>query len=380
MAQARTWVEISGQALGINLTSLRSLLAPQTVLCAVVKANAYGHGLEVIGRLLNKEKVEILAVDNVDELLLLRTVAPQAKIFVLGTTINERLSEVVQANGIQTISSPEALNNLTNAARSVGRKAGISLKIETGLNRQGLDNRELETVVGQLPKAGEWIEVVSVASHLANSEDIEQQAQTKAQLRIFENTLSYLKTQGVIPKYRHIACSAAALTSQESRQDMVRFGIALYGLWPSEAVKRQVIFGKQQVDLVPVLSWKTRVVQIKNIPPGSRVGYGGTFLANRPLRVAVLPVGYYDGYDRGLSGKGEVIVRGVRCPVLGRVCMNMMMVDVSQVPGLRAQEMVTLLGKDGMHSITANDLAEKIETINYEVVTRINPLLPRFVV
>ena len=154
----------------------------------------------------------------------------------------------------------------------------------------------------------------------------------------------------------------------------------MYGLWSSKTQKRQVILGRQNIELHPVISWKTRIAQIKDIPPGATVGYNCTYTANRPLRIAVLPVGYYDGYDRSLSNKGEVLIRGRRCPVLGNVCMNMIMVDVSAVPSVAADDVATLIGRDGMNTVTADDLAAIIGTINYEVVTRINPLLPRIIV
>lgn len=378
--RAKTWVEISAAAVANNLATLRSVLAEGVSFCAVVKANAYGHDLEVMVRLALKEGVEILAVDSIEEAQLVRSLAPRATIFILGATFAERLSEVIQINAVQTVSSTDMLATVAQTAQSVGRRAMVNLKLETGLHRQGMDGRELSAALELLYRSSEWVEVVGASSHFASSEEVERPEITMEQLRLFQEFLTLLESKGIVPTYKHIACSAAALLYPAVHGSMARFGIAMYGLWPDAAVKRQVIFGKRKVDLAPVLSWKTRLAQIKSLQPGDNVGYGGSFVANRPMRLGILPIGYYDGYDRRLANRGEVIMHGVRCPVVGRICMNMTMIDVSQVAAAKMGDVVTLIGREGMHTVSVDDLAEKLQTINYEVVTRINPLIPRVVV
>ncbi|KPJ70313.1 hypothetical protein AMJ51_02305, partial [Microgenomates bacterium DG_75] len=179
----------------------------------------------------------------------------------------------------------------------------------------------------------------------------------------------------------HTACSAAIILYPQTYFDLVRLGISLYGLWPSREVKILVNRSKKpKVELKPVLSWKARVVQVKKVSKGETIGYGRTFRTNREMKIAVVPVGYWDGYDRKLSNNGRVLIKGQFCPIVGRVCMNMFMVDVSEIPHLRLEEEVILIGKQGKNEITVEELAEKIGTINYEMITRINPLIPRKVV
>ncbi len=376
----KTWVEISSAALASNIDNLQAALSPGVEFCAVIKANAYGHGLSEVARLALRSKVKTFAVDSLDEGLAVRTLDQTCSIFVLGMTPAIRFSEVISGRLIQTVYDAESINKLAEAAKSLGATAYINLKLETGLYRQGMDTRELESVLEALQSNADQITVVGVGSHFANSEDLDRPEKTTHQIRIFETLLTQLAERGITAQLIHLACSAAALTRASTQYQMVRFGIVLYGLWPSTSVRRQVMLGRQRIELEPILSWRTTIAQVKSIVPGNQVGYGGHFTANRPMRIAVLPVGYYDGYDRKLSNRGEVIVRGTRCRVLGNVCMNMVMIDVSTVPAARAGDTVTLLGRDGMHAVTVDDLAERASTINYEFVTRINPLLPRIVV
>ena len=377
---AKTWVEISSTALANNIENLRSVLQPGVEFCAVIKANAYGHGVRETARILLRAGVKVVAVDNIDEALAIRALDAACDIIILGFTMPTRLAEVVSCKAIQVVYDIDTIQGLADTARSQGVVAQVNLKIETGLQRQGMDPRELEAVLEAIAKAGDRVVVAGVSSHFSGSEDLDHPEPTDAQLRRFEQIVSQLHERGLEPRYVHMACSAAALTRYESQYNLARFGIALYGLWPSTAVRRAVTLGRQRVDLAPVLAWRTTIAQVKNVAPGAQVGYGGHFVVNRPMRIAVLPVGYYDGYDRKLSNRGEVIIRGTRCNILGNICMNMFMVDVSTVPAAKAGDVVTLLGRDGMHAVTADDLAERIGTINYEVVTRINPLLPRIVV
>jgi alanine racemase len=376
---AKTWVEISRGAMENTIASLRSFLLPSSSFCAVVKANAYGHGLENVVTICCDTGIDHFAVDSIDEAMIVRSLDPKATIFILGYTVPERLHHVVEIDAIQTIYDPETVIAITKHAARFERPARVSVKVETGLYRQGATPRILENILESIGRAGDSIILEGVASHFASSE-VPGSPMTPYQLRQFQSLLNIVDQYGFTPRYQHIACSAAGLLSPETQGTMTRFGIALYGLWPSKDAKRQMVLGRQNVELTPALSWKTRIAQIKDVPPGAAVGYGGTHVANRPLRLAVLPVGYYDGYDRALSNKGEVLIRGRRCPVIGNVCMNMIMVDVSAVPGVAVDDVVTLIGRDGMHAVTADDLALTIGTINYEVVTRINPLLPRVIV
>ncbi|MCR4312362.1 MAG: alanine racemase, partial [Candidatus Uhrbacteria bacterium] len=327
-------------------------------------------------RLCAEQGVTHIAVDWIDEALLVRDLIPQAVVFILGMTPDERLIDVVRHEFIQTVYDPETLHLLAMNAAQIGKKARVSLKAETGLHRQGLAPRQFEQLLDECVRLQDSIDVAGVASHLASAEDPTHPA-NKVQVTAFNVAVERVQGRGFTPPYLHIASSAAAMANQLAHFTLARIGIAGYGLWSSTELRRTVILGKTSIDLQPVLSWRTRIAQIKDVPSGSGVGYGGTHVTNRPIRLAVLPVGYYDGYDRRLSNRGEVIVRGRKCSILGIVAMNMCLVDVSAVPGVSRGDVATLIGRDGMHNISADDVAATIGTINYELVTRINPLLPR---
>lgn len=373
----KTWVEISRAAVEQNVAALQSFLLPGVEFCAVVKANAYGHGQCEMTSLLLNAGVTHFAVDSIDEAALLRQQSPQATIFILDYTVPERLRDVVTLDAIQTVYDEKTILELSKFG-TIEHPARVSLKVETGLHRQGVGPRGIASVLEAIQRTEGRVVLVSAASHFASSEE-PTEPMNAYQLKNFAHALEVIRAAGFDPKYQHIACSAAAMTNPASQGTMARYGIVIYGLWASKNHKRHMVLGRQNIELSPVLQWKTRIAQIKDVPPGGAIGYGGTHVANRPLRIAILPVGYADGYDRALSNRGEVLIRGRKCPVVGNVCMNLIMVDVSAVPAVAVDDDVILIGRDGMHAITADDLAAIIGTIPYEVVARISALLPRVV-
>lgn len=378
---ARTWVEISRTAFAHNVKALKATLDPGVAFCAVVKSNAYGHGLKEIVELAVAEGVALFGVDSVDEALTVRTLAPRATIFILGMTVHERLPDAVACRAIQPVYSVDGLRAIRAAAKQVGLPALITLEIETGLHRLGAEGRGLTELLEYLKICAGEIYVVSVASHLAGAEDLARSALTASQYEAFTLAAREIYRAGFEPEHYHVACSAAAILHELPYGTCVRFGLMMYGLWPSTDAKRAGTLGKRHAELKPVLAWKTRVAQVKEVKPGGGIGYGHTVVVNRVTRIAVLPVGYYDGFDRGLSNNGTALIHGTRCNILGKVCMNMAMIDVSNVPGVLGEGTeVTIIGRDGMHAITADDLADRLQTINYEVVTRINPAISRLVV
>jgi alanine racemase len=376
---AKTWVEISSLALKNNINELRRTLEPGVRFCAVVKANAYGHGTKEIVSVAVGEGVDLFGVDSVDEALEVREVAESATIFIMGMTVAGRLEDVIRLRAIQTVFNLEGLK-LIKAAEKTGLRALITLELETGLHRLGAEGKQLVEMLEYLKSAKGLIYLVSVASHLSSAENAQRTDLTVAQYEKFQEGIRTIYHYGFQPEHYHIACSAAGIMHELPHGTCVRFGIMLYGLWPSVDARRAGTLSKRHADLKPVLSFKTKVAQVTDVAPGGGIGYGPTLVVNRPTRVAVLPVGYYDGYALGLSGSGFVIVNGTRAAVLGRICMNMFMVDVSHVPGAITQETEALLiGRDKLHAVTVDDWAEKLGTINYEVVTRINPKIPRII-
>ena len=372
----KTWIEINKENLLHNLERFRKLVGDGVKIMGVVKANAYGHGLtEVAGVIF--DKVDWLGVDSIAEALKLREIGVKKPILVLGYTELADLKEAVKNNISLTVYNKETIEKLGKIPiHNPNLNPKIHIKIETGTARQGvLESEILDFVkfVKQFPS----IEIQGLSTHYANIEDTTDSSFAMEQLATFSRVSEILKKEGVIAPLRHTACSAATILFPETRFEMVRLGISMYGLWSSKETKAVAKNKNLELDLKPALIWKTIIAQIKNLPAGTSVGYGLSERTSRDSKIAILPIGYYDGYDRKLSNVGNVLIRGKRCKVLGRVCMNMIIVDVTDLPKVELEDEVVLLGRQGREEITAEDLAQKIGTINYEVVTRINPLISR---
>ncbi|MBI1908527.1 alanine racemase, partial [Candidatus Uhrbacteria bacterium] len=265
------------------------------------------------------------------------------------------------------------------AAVAAQGTALINIEVETGLNRLGVPLRALPSLLQRIQRAQRSAMLVGISTHLSSAEDVASQHIVDTQFAALEEARALCHTYGIEVPFVHAANSAATIFARHVQGTMVRAGIALYGLWPSRDIKIAVQRGRA-CELTPVLSWKARIAQVKDVPAGGGIGYDRTFIANRPMRIAVLPVGYYDGFDRGLSNGGKVLVHGRPCPVVGRVCMNMAMVDVSAIAQVKPDDVATIIGREGIGTVSAEEIAEKLATINYEVVTRISAHLPRVVV
>lgn len=379
MHEHRTWVEINSRALTNNIEALRSLLSPEARFCAVVKANAYGHGLKEVVGIARNVQVDMFAVDSIDDALLLRESHPSALLLVLGYTMFDRYKDALRQNIHLTLYDKEGIEHAQRVGSELARPFPIHLKIETGTNRQGVMEQDQEDIIRLLLRSP-MVKIEGISTHFANIEDSSNPEYATTQFLRFQETINRFISSGIEPTWKHCACSAAIILYPQTHLNFVRAGISMYGIWSSELVQDAVRSQGFSCDLQPVLSWKSRIAQVKFLPMGAPIGYGLSEVMKRSGRLAVVPVGYWDGYDRRLSGKGEVLIQGTRCKVLGRVCMNMMMVDVSAVPQPQKEDEVILLGTDGRHRISADDLASLCQTISYEIVSRINPLLPRVVV
>jgi alanine racemase len=374
-----TWVEVSRSALLNNLAQFRKL-AGTALVAPVVKANAYGHGLVLTARILAAGGADRLCINAAYEAELLRQAGIELPLLQLGYLSPAEAGQVAALDVAPVVYDPDVVRALAAAGRAAGRTLRVHLKVETGNNRQGLPLAqavELARLIRSLP----GIELEGLSSHYADIEDTTDHTYAKSQLARFNEAFAALTAAGVPPRIRNFSNSAAAILWNETHFELLRVGIATYGMWPSrETLVTAKALGRDKTDLAPALTWKTVVAQVKEVPPGDTVGYGRSFQTTRATRLAVLPVGYYDGYDRKLGGSGRVLVRGRIAPVLGRVCMNMIMVDVTDIPGVRAGEEVVLLGRSGQQEVSAERLAGWIGTINYEVTTRINDRIPRIVV
>jgi len=375
----RTWIEIHERAFAQNLNALRSLLRPEAKFCAMVKGNAYGHRMLPIVSLAVKYGVNYFGVDEIEDAIKIRRVFPNVVIIVFGYTIKENLIQAIDKNIQLTVYDKETIQTLHTLTTQKGKPVSIHLKIDTGTSRQGILLNQLKDYLDLL-RTCPLIQLEGISTHFANVEQASDPSYSNLQFERFLQAKTSIFEYGFSPKYVHLACSAALILYPDTHQTLVRVGISLYGFWPSVEVEQ--VIRRQHIDLnlEPILSWKTRIAQVKRLSRGTPIGYGLTEILKQDSHVAILPVGYWDGFDRSLSSCAEVLIGGHRCRVLGRVCMNMMMVDVSLVPHLEPEQEVVLLGRQGRYSITAEDLAQKIGTISYEVLTRINPLLPRVII
>ena len=375
------WVEVSSSAIRHNLQEFRRIVLPDTNIMAVVKSNAYGHGILEVAQIAVDSGADWLGVNELDEALQLRNAGHLLPILVLGAIPPGRMQEAARDGLRAVIYTPEQVAAWNDAARAVSKEVPLHIKLETGLNRQGVPFDELLQLARTI-KQCQWVRLEGMSTHFANIEDTTDHSYANRQIARFEEGLAILEKEGCRPPVAHCACSAAALVVPKTSFDMVRVGIGMYGLWPSKETQLSVYINKEikQVSLKPALTWKTRIAQVKTVAKGSPIGYGCTERATHELKLAILPVGYYDGLDRGLSNQGQVIINGQRAYVRGRVCMNMTMVDVTHIDGVKALDEVILLGGQGTESISAEFIGSQLNTINYEVVTRIGAHLPRIVV
>ncbi|MBI4726979.1 alanine racemase [candidate division TA06 bacterium] len=372
------WVELDKKALLKNLKTFRSLLGQGTKLCPVVKSNAYGHGTLEAARIIQCSGLaDWLAVNSADEGLKLRRQGIKLPVLVLGYVPLARLSDAVLHDLRLTVYNREILAKLRSLKTK--KKIFLHIKLETGTHRQGVDLKGA-LHLAKMIKGSKNLALEGYSTHFANIEDTTDRSFAGKQLQRYQKMLNELEKKGFKANVNHIACTAASLVFPQTRLQLARIGIGLYGLWPSRETMVSLKEQGSEFRLEPVMSWKTRVAQVKMVPAGSYIGYGCTFRVSRRTKIAVLPVGYYDGYDRKLSNTAYVLIKGKRAPIRGRVCMNLCMADITDIPGVRPEDEVVLLGKQKNEKISAEQMAQWIGTINYEVVTRINPLLPRVVV
>jgi alanine racemase len=376
------WVEVDADAIRHNLALFRRRTGSGVRLAAVVKSNAYGHGMTEVARIAVDAGVDWLCVNNLDEGLRLRAEGFDVPVHVMGYVPNDGLADAVAHDLRLVVYNRATLDALAVRARDAGRTVPVHVKVETGTHRQGVTAEDLPGFVEHLRDLAPALAVEGVTTHYANIEDTTDHGFAEQQIAAFASAAETVESiLGARVPLRHTACSAAALLFDRTHGDLARLGISLYGLWSSR--ETQVSYRERRaepVDLHPALTWKTRVAQVKWIPEGSDVGYGCTWRATRRTRIAVLPVGYHEGYDRRLSGVAHVLVGGRRAPVRGRVCMNMCMIDVTDVPGVEVEDEVVLLGRQGDERISADQIAAWCGTIHYEIVSRIHPALPRRVV
>jgi alanine racemase len=363
------WIEVDAAALRHNFRVFADLVGKSS-LVPILKSNGYGHGLTLVHEALSAEDPEWLGVNYIDEAKELRALGFTKRILVVGPAVPEQLAQAAQISAEIVVGHEELLVHSQNH-----ENLSVHIKFDTGMGRQGFDVADADKVIALAKRKPDAVK--GLCSHFANVEDVTEQAYAEKQLQDFQHVSQMFKENGFAIK-NHISASASCLIMDSSRFDLVRVGISMYGLWPSQATKISYLQTRDEVaDLRPALSWYTRITSIREVPAGQFIGYGCTFRTNHQTRVAVLPVGYYEGYPRIAGDHGSyVLIKGNRCPILGRICMNMMMVDVTHVE-TKLGDRVTLIGQDGEETIHASDLANWSQSIHYELVSRLNHEIPR---
>jgi alanine racemase len=368
-------LQISLDALRHNAALLRDLVGARRA-AFVVKGNAYGHGLVPTARAVEPFAAR-LCVFTIEEALALRSGGITAPIIVLGPIPREALDDALGANlELALWSAGDFLRRLCAAARKRQRTSAVHVKVNTDLNRLGFEPHDLVGALEDLLRFRE-IAVAGIFSHLASAEELDS-PYTMHQLAAFERALTFaqpLLEQRSLHPVRHIAASAAAMLWPQTRLDMARFGIALYGLMPSRQTREAL--GAQSLNLRPALAYRSKLIVTRTIAAGASVGYGGTFHAPHDMRIGVVPAGYADGVPRALSNRGAFAVEGEICPIVGRVAMNMTQIDLSKASNANVGSKVTLIGHDNGVTIAADDWATWADTINYEIVTRLPNELSR---
>ncbi len=368
----RAWVEIDRMALSHNVRELKKLLTCPTQLMAVVKADAYGHGATVVAQTVLEAGAAGLCVATLLEGIQLREAGIEAPILLLGATNTPKQVRAIANWQLQpTICTPQQALVFSETLGELDKTLPVHLKLDTGMSRLGMPWGEATQFV-QLVQRLPYLEIASVYSHLATA-DSPDPTVMRLQHQRFEEAIAQLHRAGITPPRLHLANSAATLADPALHYDWVRVGLALYGLYPADHLRKAI-------DLKSVMQVKARVTQVKTIPPGTGVSYGYQFIAKRELRLAVVGIGYADGIPRNLSNKMTVLIRGQKVRQIGAITMDQMMLDVSEIPDLQTEEVVTLIGQDGDLSISADDWAQSLGTISWEILCSFKHRLPRVAV
>lgn len=371
MTELPVWAEIDLGALTHNISEMRRVIPPEAGIMAVVKANAYGHGAVEVARAALSGGAARLAVARTSEGLELRQAGIEEPILVLGYTPPGQIRDTAAHMLEQTVYGVDYAREVDREARRAGLGLAVHIKVDTGMGRLGVV-AGTASAVGEIKEiAGlDHLRVAGIYSHLACADSFDKSF-TRSQLAKFTGLLADLRREGLDFPLVHTANSAAIIDHPESCFNLVRAGISMYGLYPSGEVDAH------RLSLRPVMSLKTRVAQVKRVPAGFPVSYGRTFITERETIIATVSVGYADGYSRQLSSRGQVLVRGRRAPVVGRVCMDQCMIDVSGIPGVSPGDEVVLFGRQGEEFIPVEELAGLLGTINYEVVSTLSARVPR---
>jgi alanine racemase len=378
-----SYIEISKSAYNHNIKYLRNTIGSDIRFSSVVKGNAYGHGVDIIVPLAEKAKINHFSVFSASEALdVFNAASPKSDIMIMGYLSDDQLAWAIEKNIEFYIFNVERLQKAIDLAKAIKKPARIHIEVETGFNRTGIEYENMSEVVNLITDNQKHLILEGLCTHYAGAESVTNYYRIINQIKDYRRFYQYLTRHNLKPRFRHTAGSAASLTYPQTIMDMIRIGISQYGFWPTKETYIYQ-FKRNQAkdsDLKRVITWKTRVMSIKEVDPGEFVGYGSSFMANKTMKVAIIPVGYTNGFSRSLSNMGRVLIRGKRVPVVGTVTMNTMSVNVTDIPNVEIGDEVVLVGKQKRLAISIASFSEMSNQLNYQTLARLPSNIPRHVV
>ena len=375
-------IEISRSALESNLKFIRKTLGKKLTISSVIKGNAYGHSIEAFVPIAEKCGQEHFSVYSADEALRVKEIASNGPtVMIMGMIDNDEIGWAIENDIEFFVFDSSRLEATIKASKRIKKKAKIHLEIETGMNRTGFNQQQLESELDNIKSNFDFISIEGLCTHYAGAESIANYLRVKEQIKLYTKTNKWLLENGVVPKTCHTACSAAAMRYPNTRMDMARIGILQYGFWPSDETLINYLSNKEDKTdpLKRVITWKSHVMSTKEVKTGEFIGYGTTYLAHKKLKIATIPVGYAHGFSRSLSNMGRVLIHGKRVGVVGIVNMNLMTVDVTDVPETKKGDEVVLIGEQGDLTISVASFSELSNQLNYELLTRLPQRIPRVI-
>lgn len=381
-----SYIELSEKAFRNNIEYLRDLCNGARY-SMVIKGNAYGHGIETMIPLAEKYGVDHFSVFSIAEAIRARKVSSEGcDIMILGWVDREQIEWAIVNDVSFYVFTFDRLMAACKTAQRLKKQARIHIELETGMHRTGFSEKELDRLFKYIRRFGKHLYIEGICTHYAGAESINNYTRIRKQMRVFNDTLAMARAEGIVPRYRHTACSAAVLRYPETIMDLVRVGIANYGFWPSDELRMNHFIDSEKKGVPPidpldrVLSWKSTIMSVNFVGAGEYISYGKTYLTNRETTIATVPVGYGYGYTRTLSNMGHVLLHGKRVRVVGSVNMNMLVIDVTDVKKPRIGDEVVLIGSQDALNISVSSFGDMTNSLNYELLTRLPSHIPRQVV
>lgn len=380
-----SWLEIDRSAYRHNLDFIRTVTGPDVQLCSVIKGNGYGHGISTMVDLAENEGIDHFGVFSADEAYqITQNTSGTPRIMIMGMIEKDQLEWAIDHDISFFVFNRYRLEDAMDAARKVGRPARIHLEVETGMNRTGVPVQEVDPFIRTISGNPDLLKWEGLCTHFAGAESIANYLRVKKQYVLFKKVLKHVRmTWPLQPGTIHAACSAATIRYPATHFDLVRVGILQYGFFPSREVQVEFMSKQEDSHVYPLrrlISWKSRVMDVKSVQTGDFIGYGTSYLANAPMRVASIPVGYSHGFSRSLSNQGRVLIGGYQAKVVGMVNMNMIQADITDIPEVQPGDEVVLIGRQGDKEISVSSFAEYSDQVNYELLTRLPLNIPRKII